>query len=93
MMCAEKEPLDCHRTILVARELEERGIPVSHILEDGSVEEHSTAISRLRRQLQIPERDMFRSDQELLEEAYATQSQRIAYAADTGSIPDELARA
>src|ERR1700730_5850781 len=31
MMCAEREPLDCHRTILVARELERARVPVFHI--------------------------------------------------------------
>jgi uncharacterized protein (DUF488 family) len=82
MMCAEKEPLDCHRTILVARELESRDIPVTHILADGSLEPHSAALTRLKHQLQIPEHDMFRTDQELVEEAYAIQSERIAYVDD-----------
>src|SRR3954454_7052667 len=40
LMCAEKEPLACHRSILISRALEERGIRVKHILEDGSVEDH-----------------------------------------------------
>ena len=93
MMCAEKEPLDCHRTILVARELESRDIPVVHILEDGSVEPHSAAISRLKHQLHIPEHDMFRNAQDLLEEAYTIQSQRIAYVDDANSKSDELAHA
>lgn len=93
MMCAEKEPLDCHRTILVARELESRDIPVTHILEDGSIESHSAAISRLKYQLQIPEHDMFRGDQELVDEAYTVQSERIAYVDDAGSKSDEPAHA
>jgi len=93
MMCAEKEPLDCHRTILVARELEDRSVPVAHILEDGSVEPHSAAISRLKHQLQIPEHDMFKGDQELVEEAYSIQSQRIAYVDGASSKSDEPAHA
>ena len=32
LMCAERDPLDCHRTILVARELARRGLDVAHIL-------------------------------------------------------------
>jgi uncharacterized protein (DUF488 family) len=82
MMCAEKEPLDCHRTILVARELESRGTPVAHILEDGSIESHSTAIARLKHQLKIPEHDMFNDDQALVDEAYEIQSKRIAHVDD-----------
>ena len=41
LMCAEKEPLDCHRTLLVARALVERGVAVEHILADGGLEAHA----------------------------------------------------
>src|SRR5690348_7620224 len=34
MMCAEKEPLECHRTILVSRYLDAMGLQVRHILND-----------------------------------------------------------
>ncbi|MFZ5778614.1 MAG: DUF488 family protein [Pseudomonadota bacterium] len=35
LMCAEKEPLDCHRTVLVSRRLAERGVETEHLLTDG----------------------------------------------------------
>lgn len=38
LMCAEKEPLECHRTLLVARELQRKGVEVAHILADGRIE-------------------------------------------------------
>ena len=38
IMCAEKDPLDCHRTILVARALEARGQTIAHILASGEIE-------------------------------------------------------
>lgn len=79
MMCAEKEPLDCHRTILVARELLNRGVPVAHILENGLIEPHEAVLTRLRNQLKVPAHDLFRSDVELDDEAYELQGQRIAY--------------
>jgi uncharacterized protein (DUF488 family) len=41
LMCAEKEPLDCHRTVLVARRLAERGIPIEHLLADGTAKPHA----------------------------------------------------
>ena len=41
LMCAEKEPLDCHRTVLVSRRLAERGVPVDHLLADGGTRPHS----------------------------------------------------
>ncbi len=39
-MCAEKEPLDCHRTVLVSRRLAERGVAIEHLLADGSTRPH-----------------------------------------------------
>ena len=38
LMCAEKEPLDCHRTVLVSRRLAERGAAIEHLLADGTVQ-------------------------------------------------------
>jgi len=46
-MCAEREPLDCHRTILVARHLKSPGLAIRHILADGGVEEHESVERRL----------------------------------------------
>jgi len=40
LMCAEKEPLDCHRTVLVARRLAERGVAIEHLLADGGTRPH-----------------------------------------------------
>ena len=79
LMCAEKEPLDCHRTILVASELERRGLAVTHILEDGSSELNTHAAGRLSKQLQLPEPDLFRNQADLVDEAYEAQARKIAY--------------
>jgi uncharacterized protein (DUF488 family) len=40
LMCAEKEPLDCHRTVLVSRRLAEQGIAIDHLLADGGTRPH-----------------------------------------------------
>jgi len=79
LMCAEKEPLECHRTILVARHLAALGVPVAHILADGRLESHDAALSRLARMVNLPEHDMFHSREELLADAYRRQGERIAY--------------
>ena len=47
LMCAEREPLDCHRCLLVARALAERGLGVGHILHDGTIEPHAATERRL----------------------------------------------
>jgi uncharacterized protein (DUF488 family) len=47
LMCAEREPLDCHRCLLVARALAERGLQLGHILVDGRIEPHAVTEERL----------------------------------------------
>ena len=79
LMCAEKDPLDCHRTVLVARALAERGVTVHHLLADGSIETHEEALSRLLDVAGLPQEDLFRSRQDLIAEALAAQEKRIAF--------------
>lgn len=79
LMCAEKEPLECHRTLLVARALVERGLAVRHIHADGHLESHEQALERLLELTGVPKEDMFRSKDELLAEAMARQERHVAY--------------
>ena len=48
LMCAERDPLDCHRALLVSRHLAERGAGIDHILADGSLESQDETERRLR---------------------------------------------
>ena len=89
LMCAEKEPLDCHRTILVARELVRVGCRVTHILADGSLESHDCAIARLVKQSGLTAGDLFRSQALMEEEAYQRQSHRIAYDRKAHWLPSD----
>jgi len=79
LMCAEKEPLECHRALLVARALDELGVPVEHILPDGRLESHGDAMLRLLKVVRLPSEDLFRSRRELIALALAQQEERIAY--------------
>ena len=79
LMCAEREPLECHRTLLVARELVREGVAVSHILGDGSLETHDQALHRLARTLKLTDTDLFSNSADLIEQAYELQAARIAY--------------
>jgi len=83
LMCAEKEPLECHRTLLVAKALTEQGQPVTHIHGDGRLETHEAALERLLKLTRVPNDDLFRSKSELLAEALARQEQQIAYVDET----------
>ncbi|RUL89471.1 DUF488 domain-containing protein [Tautonia sociabilis] len=79
LMCAEKEPLECHRTILVARSLESLGLEVRHIHADGRTESHAQALSRLIRMLKLSAEDMFGTRELAVSDAYRIQADRIAY--------------
>lgn len=83
LMCAEKDPLECHRALLVARKLFETGIPVNHILADGTIESHEAMESRLLAICKLPEGDMFKSREEFVVEAYSIQGERVAYQDET----------
>lgn len=80
LMCAEKDPLDCHRTLLLAQSLVKRGVAVGHILADGGVEDHIAALNRLVEILKLPPNgDMFRSRDEVIAEAVARQARKVGY--------------
>lgn len=79
LMCAEKEPLDCHRTLLVSRALERRGVSIVHILSDGSTEAQPQTMARLLDLVGLPQVDMFRSHDELVATACELREQKIAF--------------
>ena len=79
LMCAEKDPIACHRTILVCRNLLSTGITITHILSNGRVEEHKDSEHRLLKLFNLNHPDMFRSDQQRIEDAYSRQEEKIAY--------------
>ncbi len=91
LMCAEKEPLDCHRTLLVAQALDARGVNVHHILADGTIETHADAISRLLRKYDLnPDGDMLTSREEAIPLAIGRHVQEIAFAEQAPRAAEEV---
>ena len=82
VMCAEREPLECHRTILVSPVLEEEGLSVAHIHADGRLESHEEAMKRLLDLVRLPHDDLFRSREEIVAEALLRQEERVAHKID-----------
>lgn len=79
-MCAEKDPLDCHRFLMVSRALAKSGVAVEHILQDGSRESMPdsemrllTITGRLQGQLFAP------SDDDVLAAAYRARNIQVAH--------------
>lgn len=87
LLCAEKDPITCHRTVLVCRELRHDSITVNHILEDGSLESTADMELRLLDATGVPATDLFRSREELTDEAYRRQGRRIAWT-EPAAAPD-----
>jgi uncharacterized protein (DUF488 family) len=91
LMCAEKDPLLCHRAILICRRLRAKDMGIVHILDDGGIEEHPDAERRLLQMLGIPPTDLFETEEEIIERAYDLQGERIALSAgeDTAESSEE----
>jgi uncharacterized protein (DUF488 family) len=86
LMCSEREPLDCHRCLLVARSLAARGVSVGHILHDGAIETHAATEQRLV-DLDRADGDLFTSElfvtglDARLAAAYRRRARAVAYRA------------
>ena len=83
LMCAESDPLKCHRTILVCRELKKLrpDLEITHIMGDGTSERQEVSDKRLV-SLHKLQRELFgdlTSARALVEKAYDLQAEKIAY--------------
>ena len=92
LMCAEQDPLTCHRAILVCQHLRDSNLPINHILKNGILESHYELENRMlnKHGLSIKEQPIQLSlfDNELpklptreesLKKAYKLQGDEIAY--------------
>ena len=78
LMCAERDPLDCHRTILVCRHAKEFA-DVFHIHADSHLETHAEVETRMLSRYHPNGPDLFRSQIDLLNEAYQRRGEEINY--------------
>jgi uncharacterized protein (DUF488 family) len=77
LLCSERDPLDCHRCLLVGRALAGRGFTPGHIRGDGSIEPHAVTEQRLLK-LAGGEADLFRDPAARLAEAYRHRARTVA---------------
>jgi len=84
LMCAEKDPLTCHRMLLICRNLRGDDIVIRHILEDGSLEGNQDTEMRLMKQLKIDPADLFSCEADQIQRAYDLQSEKVAYTLQEG---------
>ncbi|MFB3894098.1 MAG: DUF488 family protein [Phycisphaerae bacterium] len=94
VMCAEKDPILCHRVILVSRNLRSLCPTIKHITADGGVEDNAAMERRLMVELGVGGTlfDAQTPVEELIERAYDMQGRNIAYrpGADEEAAPEPL---
>ncbi len=80
LMCAEKDPMTCHRSILICRNLRGLGIDIRHIIDHETTETQADLEKRLIARLKLHP-DMFKDTDPnaLIERAYDVQGDQIAY--------------
>ncbi len=82
LMCAEKDPLNCHRAILISRRLVPHGLDVRHIRADGTIEPQADFERRLVTTLKLAPPPMLQDADAwaaALGDAYRTQGRKIAF--------------
>lgn len=80
LMCSERDPLDCHRCLLVGRALARCGVCVNHILDSGNVVSQDRIEDKL---LELSGRnadDFFAPRAERLATAYRERARKVAFA-------------
>jgi uncharacterized protein (DUF488 family) len=91
LMCAEKDPMACHRSILICRNLRSTGIDIQHIIDHETTEAQVDLEKRLIAHLKLHP-DLFDDVDPgaLTELAYELQSDRIAYVEKGGNEMKEV---
>lgn len=79
LLCAEKDHLMCHRTILICRNLRNRVFKINHILCTGQIETQAEAEKRLVSKLKLDIPNFLKPESQIIEEAYDLQGFAIAY--------------
>jgi uncharacterized protein (DUF488 family) len=79
LLCSEHDPLDCHRCLLVARELRNKGLGLRHILSDGSLVSQEEIEERLLTLAGRSNGDLLMTNFERLATAYRERSRKVAF--------------
>jgi uncharacterized protein (DUF488 family) len=90
LLCAEEDPITCHRFLLIGPALLEAGVEPRHIRKDGSLESQRDAEDRLLRENHygdVSSDALFAADRAAaLEDAYVLQEGRCAFRADAKTV-------
>lgn len=82
LMCAEKNPADCHRTIMVSRKLSKQNFEIYHILQNQTLESQKDIDMQLLQKYKF-EPSFFQTQEEQIAEAYRIRNFEIGYKGQT----------
>jgi uncharacterized protein (DUF488 family) len=87
LLCAEADPIECHRFLLVGRALHARGLDVQHILPNGVAEPHADGEYRMLVATELAQADAFSDNTDALALAYQRQAARFAFVKPSQPYP------
>ena len=90
LMCSEKDPLTCHRSILISRILRSE-YQIQHIIAAEELESHAQLEERLLDLWRLKEPNLFMELPERVEAAYSNQAEQIAYVEKESSGANRVA--
>lgn len=86
LLCAEEDPLECHRFLMICPELLPLGVVPTHLRKGGALESQSDAEDRLLQEQgmdAVSGSSLFSTDRgSALEEAYLAQAEKCAFRMD-----------
>jgi uncharacterized protein (DUF488 family) len=80
LLCSERDPLNCHRCLLVGRALSENGIRISHILDRGELMTQADIEDKLLEFYSRGAGDLFLPHPDKLAAAYRARARKVAFA-------------
>ena len=91
LMCAEQDPLDCHRCLLIGRALAARGVAVRHVLADGTTATHAAIEDELLHRMRRAEDDLFLPRAERVAMAYRERARKVGFTDESADSTDQAA--
>lgn len=82
LMCAERDPITCHRMMLVTRNLRDEDLAIAHIRADGTLESNEEAEERLLHAAGLPAASLFENQRALIEAAYEHVGRKMSWRPD-----------
>lgn len=79
LLCAERDPISCHRGLYIAESLQEAGMQVLHLIPGKPAEDHQATRTRMAELAHMEHADLFASEKDRLSMAIDQMREKIAF--------------